>query len=461
VRDWLYVVDHCRAIETVIEKGRVGETYLVGGGNEMPNIEVARLICRELGVGESQIEFVKDRPGHDLRYALDCTKIQTELGWRPIYTFETGLRSTIEWYKNNRNWWEPLLEIAKIKNNDSAVMSYNWGLPQEELMDEMNMDTDIRTNGEQKDTAKTKIVLIFGRGQLGTFYKDYYQKKGYRVVQAVRPEVDVRDFKAVKRVVESVRPDFAINCAAMTNIDWCEQNKLEAFDVNTLGADNIARACQETNTYLVHISSGCVQESKTPDDVKTEDDPVSPLCYYSWTKVWAENLIMDRVKKNRLWALILRPRQLLSGMVSPRNALTKMLTYTKFVDTPNSCTVVEDLLAVTDELIERNVGGLYNVVNPGVTSPYRIALMLKEIIKPDMQFVKISKEELDKMTLAKRVDAVLSMGKLNSLGITLPPLHQRLPNIMRNLKVNLESGEAEQVMAKVSQETQTKLSLVK
>ena len=104
VRDWLHVYDHCSAIDTVLHKGRIGEVYNIGGNNEKPNIEIVKLIISTLGKSENLIRYVKDRPGHDRRYAIDNTKITTELGWKPAYTFEQGMKETIEWYVNNQEW---------------------------------------------------------------------------------------------------------------------------------------------------------------------------------------------------------------------------------------------------------------------------------------------------------------------------------------------------------------------
>jgi len=106
-RDWLYVEDHVRAIEAVLEKGKVGETYVVGGQtDEISNLDVVKKIIRILGKDESAIEFVKDRPGHDRKYAVDWTKIKDELGWKPKYDFDSWLEKTVEWYKDNQNWWK-------------------------------------------------------------------------------------------------------------------------------------------------------------------------------------------------------------------------------------------------------------------------------------------------------------------------------------------------------------------
>lgn len=106
VRDWLHVYDHCTAIDLVLHQGKIGEVYNIGGNNEKPNIEIVKLILKNLGKDESLIEYVNDRPGHDRRYAIDSSKIQNELGWKPKYTFETGIHETIKWYLDNLDWME-------------------------------------------------------------------------------------------------------------------------------------------------------------------------------------------------------------------------------------------------------------------------------------------------------------------------------------------------------------------
>jgi len=126
IRDWLYVGDHCAAIRRVLEAGKVGETYNIGGWNEKTNIEVVNTLCDLLdelepkasGSYRQQISFVKDRPGHDQRYAIDAHKLQRELGWKPAETFETGLRKTVQWYLNNREWWQNVAsgEYRKVES---------------------------------------------------------------------------------------------------------------------------------------------------------------------------------------------------------------------------------------------------------------------------------------------------------------------------------------------------------
>ena len=109
IRDWLHVEDHCQAIDLVLHKGRNGEVYNVGGNNERTNIDIVKTILKHLNKPESLMKFVKDRPGHDRRYAIDATKLRNELGWSPKYNFETGIEQTINWYLNNQEWWENII----------------------------------------------------------------------------------------------------------------------------------------------------------------------------------------------------------------------------------------------------------------------------------------------------------------------------------------------------------------
>lgn len=118
VRDWLYVEDHCSAIDLIIHDGRAGEIYNIGGHNEMRNIDIVKIICRELGKPESLITYVDDRKGHDMRYAIDPAKIHNELGWVPKTKFADGIKKTVGWYLENRKWWENILSGKYIERNN-------------------------------------------------------------------------------------------------------------------------------------------------------------------------------------------------------------------------------------------------------------------------------------------------------------------------------------------------------
>jgi dTDP-glucose 4,6-dehydratase len=119
VRDWVYVIDHNKAINLVLEDGKIGEVYNIGASNEMANIEIIKLILKYLNKPEDLIEYVKDRPGHDRRYAIDSSKIQNELCWKPEFSFERAISSTIDWYLANKNWWERIISGEYQKYYDT------------------------------------------------------------------------------------------------------------------------------------------------------------------------------------------------------------------------------------------------------------------------------------------------------------------------------------------------------
>ncbi len=284
-----------------------------------------------------------------------------------------------------------------------------------------------------------KKILIFGNGQIAHFYFAYYQAKE---VDIKITEADVTKQEEVIKAIQDYQPSVVINTAAKTNLEWCGNNRLEAFNVNVLGAGNVAKACDEAKIYFIHFSSGCIFSSVDGKDAKTEESIPNPSSYYGWTKVWSEQMVtFERSAKFKY--LILRPRQPVSAQVNHKNMLVKMLTFSKFIDTANSGTVIEDLMEWTDQLIDKQVTGILHVANSGWTTPYNIGLMIKEFILPELEPEKISKAELDTMTPNTRVDTVLAIQKLEASGIQVTPYEERLRQIIKQLGQNINNMDKE------------------
>ena len=419
VRDWLHVLDHCSAIEAVILRGKPGDTYTVGGlTDDIPNIEVAKTILRLMGKDESFFERVPDRAGHDRRYAVSWDKINRELGWSPQYTFEEGIKETINWYQQNESWWRPLKAEA-----ETFYASRNAK----------------KADAADDSTIKNDRILIIGNGQIGNFYKNYFQQKG--IVCQIATNVDITKVDTIEAAVTLFQPTVVINTAAITNLEYASLNREEAVNVNVLGADNIAQVCQKNNIYFVHYSSGCIFESTSEFDAKVETDTPAPAAFYSWTKVWSEELVKFK-KDSNFKFLILRPRQPVSAEVSAKNMLLKLLTFTQFIDTPNAGTVIEDLMDWSYTLINQRYTGTVNAANEGWSTPYRIAQLLKKHILPELPIEKITKGKLDELTPNKRVDTILNIDKLKSIpGITVSKYEQRLEDIIIQLGKNLKEND--------------------
>lgn len=287
-----------------------------------------------------------------------------------------------------------------------------------------------------------KRVLIFGDGQMAQFYARYYKAKNVPVHIATKggSHVDVRDPKTVSKAIDAFQPTVVLNTAAKTNLEWCGQNRLEAFDINVLGAATVARVCDEKKLLLVHFSSGCIYSSANGKDLKVETDTPNPTSYYGWTKVWSEQMVLAE-RSADFKCIILRPRQPVSAQLSHRNMLVKMLTFSKFIDTANSGTVIEDLTSWTDQLIDKGATGVFHVANTGWTTPYKIGLLIKQYILPDLEPEKITKAELDTMTPNIRVDTVLDISKLEALDIKARPYEERLKDVVQQLAKNIQATD--------------------
>lgn len=283
----------------------------------------------------------------------------------------------------------------------------------------------------------THKILIFGNGQMGNFYHSFFSSKG---ISSKIASVDITNISQVESAIEEYKPTVVINTAAKTNLEWCGENKLEAFNVNVLGADTIAKMCDKHNIYFIHLSSGCIFESKDAQDEKFEDSEPKPAAFYSWTKVWAEQMIQFN-KSTDFKYLILRPRQPVSTEVNSKNMLVKMLMFSKFVDTPNTGTVIEDMMDWTLELIEKQVTGVLHVANEGWVTPYDIGLLIKKHILPRLEPEKITKEELDRLTPNRRVDTVLNVDKLKGLVSEVRSYKDSIEGVIIKLGKNIKSAD--------------------
>lgn len=298
-------------------------------------------------------------------------------------------------------------------------------------------------------------ILIFGNGQIGNFYLRHYGASSSEASLAVG--VDIADFGQVEKALAEHEPEVVINTAAATSLEWCGLNRLRAFEVNAIGASNVARACDESDAYLVHYSSGCIFSSLDGTDAKAEDSAPNPASYYGWTKVWSEELVQfERSADFR--PLILRPRQPVSAEVSPKNMLFKMLTFSKFVDTANSGTVIDDLMSWTDALVDQGASGAYHVANSGYVTPYEIGQMLRTHVLSSLRPELIEKSELDELTPNRRVDTVLDVEKLQAEGVEVGSYRDRLEDIVQRFGENIRAADkaylrtALEQTAQVSQE---------
>lgn len=410
VRDWLHVEDHCRAIEAILLRGTVGETYCIGGNQESSNLELAKSIIRLMGRNEtSSIAFVEDRKGHDLRYAINAEKIHRELGWRPRYTLEEGLRQTIAWFEANRGWWEPLLERAKIPT--AAPTS---------------QPPSVAPSPSPLPSSHPMKILIFGTGYVGSRLAETW------ATEAVTSTVRIDDRQAVLAEIERHAPDVVVNAAGKAgtpNVDWCETHQLETLRSNTIGALVLAEACQEKGLYLLHLATGCVfyDESPRPEGWH-EDDFGNPEAFYTRTK-YATDLILSRLPNIGL----VRFRMPVDHLSSPKNLIDKLAKYPKVIDVENSMTILDDLVDVCYQLLQKRGTGIFHAVNEGTIRHREILELYRTHVDPTHQCEWIGAEDLVKQGLAirKRSNIKIQSTRLQALGITMRPIKQAMEDTVR------------------------------
>lgn len=299
-----------------------------------------------------------------------------------------------------------------------------------------------------KKQGKNKTnILIFGRGQMAGFLFNYLDNAKISLADITKPN-------EIKKDLEKHSPSVVINTAAKTSIDWCELNKTEAFEVNTLGPFSIWTECLSRNIFFCHFSSGCIFSSTTYDQIFSEKDTPNPQCYYSWTKVWAENLLGHHPN-----LLILRPRMVISSEVDRRNTISKWLTYSHFISDQNTVTIIEDMLPVVADLVDRKISGTFHIANEGSISPLEVAYLLKNHVNPKLKINQTTLSEVNKNLVAKRCTTILDTSALQTIGYKLPSTNNSIIKVVMRFREKLEKMGGLKALDPVREESKQKFSI--
>jgi len=249
--------------------------------------------------------------------------------------------------------------------------------------------------------------LIVGKGKVS----EIISKE--RDVILSRNDCDISKKDDLSVVINKILPDVIINCAAKTNLEYCQENKSEAFYSNTLGVLNLVDICSGYGIKLVHISSGCLFDGN--DFLSEENTHHTPAVWYTWTKSWADKIIENYGYENYL---ILRPRQLISKTPHPTNMITKFSKMGKIgaIREDNSLTCIEDFSEMIDHLITKEETGIFNCSNTGTVTPYDIACRIRDTISPNLEVYEQSYESLLNNLPNRRVNTILSCDKLIETG---------------------------------------------
>ncbi|MDD4627826.1 MAG: sugar nucleotide-binding protein [Candidatus Peribacteraceae bacterium] len=270
-----------------------------------------------------------------------------------------------------------------------------------------------------------KILLFGGRGFMGQQFLSVYP-------DAIAPSVDIADAPAVIRTLDEVKPDIVINAAGKTgkpNVDWCEDHKIETIRSNVTGPLVLLEECGKRNLYWVHLSSGCVYSGDNGGRGFTEDDPPNFYgSFYSRTKAWSEALLRE------FPVLILRLRMPFDKAPHARNLIMKLKDYSRILDAENAITYLPDFLKAAEQLIAKRRTGIYNMVNAGAISPYRIMELYREIVDPAHTFERLSLKDLSGVTKAGRSSCIISPAKLMKEGIAVRPVEEAVREALLALR---------------------------
>jgi len=269
-------------------------------------------------------------------------------------------------------------------------------------------------------------ILIFGAaGYLGTHYSRYF-------AGSAGTAADIADRESVEESLDRHSPEVVLNCAGKTGrptVDWCESHRAETLRSNVLGPVVLAEACRARRILLVHLSSGCLYEGANEGRGFSEADPPNFTgSFYVRSKTCAELLLQD------FPVLILRPRMPFDDSLHPRGLIGKLVRYRRVLDTPNSLTYVPDLLAATRHLISVGQIGVFNVTNPGVTSPLDIMCRYRDVVDPKHVLEPLSAAELDRQVVARRSNCQLCTRKLEETGYRARPVTCAIDEALQQIR---------------------------
>lgn len=283
-------------------------------------------------------------------------------------------------------------------------------------------------------------VLLFGpRGYLGQQFLTL-------LPDALTSDADIADAPAVGAALDALRPDVVINAAGKTgrpNIDWCEDHREETLRANVTGPLVLLEECGKRGVSWVHLSSGCIYDGDKGGEGWSEDDPPNfSGSFYSRTKAWADQILREfpACPERSRGVLILRLRMPFDDSTNPRSLLMKLTHYRKVLDVENSLTYLPDFLKAAQILIEGRKTGIYNVVNPGSISPYRLMELYSEIVDPDHRFERLTLSRLSSVVRAGRSNCILSTEKLEREGILLRPIEDAVRAALEAVRGRTPAG---------------------
>ena len=273
-----------------------------------------------------------------------------------------------------------------------------------------------------------KILLLGSTGFIGSHFLTALPEAGFEVFS---PRIEIRNHTEVEKAVYETRPDIIFNATGITgypNVDWCEDHPDETFSVNVGGSINIASVANEFGAYMVQMASGCVYDGPKKGGFKEDDEPNYFGSLYSRSRVYSEKILKEFPN-----VLQLRVRIPITGKPHPKNLIDKLLRYKKMINIPNSCTVIEDFVPATIELINKKATGIFNMTNIGGMDHESIMGMYKKMVDPKYEIHLMTKKEQDELC-KRRANCVLNTDKREKLGVHMPPLEESLKKILQNYK---------------------------